>query len=147
LGILLWPHPKWSIYVAGGPGLTHGLGTPDFRVLTGVRFAHRVPGRDRYTDSDGDRVPDYRDDCPDVGEDYDGFQDDDGCPEEDNDGDGILDDVDECPLHAEPAGDDGDGCPDRARVMIRSASLPRLHGRDARRRGGERLCGCNRWKM
>jgi hypothetical protein len=32
-------------------------------------------------------------------------------------------------------------------LQFGSASLPRLHGRDARRRGGERLCGCNDLKI
>ena len=40
--------------------------------MVGVRFASRVAGRDRFTDSDGDRVPDFRDDCRDIPEDYDG---------------------------------------------------------------------------
>ena len=122
-GAVIWPHPEWSIYLAGGPGLTHGLGSPDVRVLAGVRFGRRVPGRDRYADADGDRVPDYRDDCKHIPEDYDGFEDEDGCPELDNDGDGIVDDLDECPVHAEEPGGDGDGCPDRGKVMIRRGRL------------------------
>lgn len=79
-------------------------------------------------DRDGDGIPDAMDQCPDEPEDFDGFQDDDGCPDPDNDGDGVPDDTDECPLTPGPAANrgcpildaDGDGvnddvddCPDR----------------------------------
>jgi len=122
-GVVVWPHPEWSIYAAIGPGLTNGLATPDLRAVVGVRFGRRVPGRDRYTDTDSDGVPDYRDDCKQIPEDYDGFQDEDGCPEVDNDEDGIVDNLDECPMHAEEPGGDGDGCPDHGKVMIRRGKL------------------------
>ncbi len=65
-------------------------------------------------DRDGDGFRDSVDKCPDEPENFDGYQDDDGCPEFDKDGDGIRDDVDKCPL--EPEDFDGfqdeDGCPD-----------------------------------
>src|SRR5271157_1290188 len=65
-------------------------------------------------DSDGDGIPDDVDQCPDVPEDKDGFQDEDGCPDFDNDNDGIFDAQDMCPN--EPEDFDGfqdeDGCPD-----------------------------------
>jgi outer membrane protein OmpA-like peptidoglycan-associated protein len=121
--VLVRPHPEWSLYAAVGPGLTDGIASPDIRVVAGVRFGRRVPGRDRYTDSDNDDVPDYRDDCPQIQEDYDGFEDEDGCPELDNDHDGIVDTIDECPVHAEEEGGDGDGCPDHGKVMIRNGKL------------------------
>lgn len=38
-------------------------------------------------DSDGDGIPDHRDACPNEAEDYDGFEDEDGCPE---DGTGVV---------------------------------------------------------
>lgn len=66
------------------------------------------------TDRDGDGIPDEVDQCPDVPEDPDGFQDEDGCPDYDNDGDGIPDLQDQCPT--DPEDRDGfqdlDGCPD-----------------------------------
>jgi outer membrane protein OmpA-like peptidoglycan-associated protein len=66
------------------------------------------------TDSDGDGIPDDDDPCPSNAEDYDGFQDEDGCPDYDNDGDKIPDELDKCPN--EPEDYDGfqdkDGCPD-----------------------------------
>lgn len=65
-------------------------------------------------DRDGDGILDSSDQCPDLPEDFDGFRDDDGCPDPDNDQDGIADAVDKCPN--EPEDKDGfqddDGCPD-----------------------------------
>lgn len=50
-----------------------------------------------HLDSDGDGISDNVDKCPDMPEDKDGFQDEDGCPDLDNDGDGIPDTEDACP--------------------------------------------------
>lgn len=52
--------------------------------------------------------------CANPHEDYDGFQDQDGCLDPDNDGDGIADSLDQCPLEAEDLDGfaDTDGCPD-----------------------------------
>jgi len=71
-------------------------------------------------DRDGDGIPDSVDRCPDEPEDFDGFQDEDGCPDPDNDGDGVLDVVDRCPNTPGPASNfgcpiqdaDGDGVAD-----------------------------------
>ncbi len=65
-------------------------------------------------DSDGDGLYDSRDNCPDQPEDYDGYEDADGCPDKDNDHDGILDINDACPNKAEDFDgfEDTDGCPD-----------------------------------
>jgi outer membrane protein OmpA-like peptidoglycan-associated protein len=65
-------------------------------------------------DRDQDGIPDGSDKCPTAAEDFDGFEDTDGCPDVDNDGDGILDVKDECPNRAEDFDgfQDGDGCPD-----------------------------------
>ena len=65
-------------------------------------------------DADGDGILDDVDVCPEVPEDFDGWQDLDGCPELDNDGDGIADAVDACPNDAEDRDGfrDEDGCPD-----------------------------------
>jgi len=65
-------------------------------------------------DTDGDGYYDDVDKCPDQPEDFDGFQDDDGCPDPDNDGDGIPDYLDKCPNQAEDFDgyQDEDGCPD-----------------------------------
>lgn len=65
-------------------------------------------------DTDGDGIPDDRDQCPREPEDADQFKDKDGCPDRDNDSDGLADNVDACPN--EPEDKDGftdeDGCPD-----------------------------------
>ena len=65
-------------------------------------------------DADGDGYKDDRDDCPRAAEDFDGFADQDGCPEPDNDADGIDDNDDKCPLQSEDRDgfEDADGCPD-----------------------------------
>jgi len=65
-------------------------------------------------DADGDGIPDDKDECPKVPEDFDGFQDEDGCPEDDNDADGIADKLDKCPNDPEDRDgfEDDDGCPD-----------------------------------
>ncbi|MDD5673153.1 MAG: OmpA family protein [Chitinivibrionales bacterium] len=69
---------------------------------------------DTVTDSDSDGVPDFRDRCPRIAEDKDGFEDDDGCPDLDNDQDGIADSLDKCPNLPEDFDhfEDADGCPD-----------------------------------
>ncbi len=65
-------------------------------------------------DSDGDGIEDSKDKCPNEPEDFDGFEDADGCPDPDNDHDGILDVNDKCPNVPEDLDgfQDDDGCPD-----------------------------------
>jgi outer membrane protein OmpA-like peptidoglycan-associated protein len=67
-------------------------------------------------DQDTDTIPDIVDVCPAEPEDFDGDNDEDGCPEtsEDSDGDGIINAVDQCPDQAEDLDGfkDSDGCPD-----------------------------------
>lgn len=65
-------------------------------------------------DDDGDGIPAFEDACLAQAEDFDGFEDGDGCPEPDNDADGVLDADDRCPLEAETinAFEDDDGCPE-----------------------------------
>ena len=119
--LVVKPTREWSIYLGGAGGLDNGLGVPDGRVILGVRYAHRVPGSDRFDDSDHDGIINGKDRCPDQAEDYDGFEDDDGCPEADNDHDGVLDDDDECPDQAGPR--DNDGCPTHGTVVWRHGKL------------------------
>jgi hypothetical protein len=89
-------------------GLIPGVGDPQFRGLLAVTWAPR------NHDRDGDGIPDDVDQCPDLPEDYDGFQDLDGCPDNDNDADGIPDKLDKCPNTKEDYDgyQDADGCPD-----------------------------------
>ncbi|MGM0576526.1 MAG: tandem-95 repeat protein [Myxococcota bacterium] len=106
--------PKWwltsglSLQTAVGAGLVRGPGTPTFRFVAGVQYAPRT------ADSDGDGIPDTDDQCPAQAEDFDGFADLDGCPDDDNDRDGIPDQLDRCPREAEDFNgvEDDDGCPD-----------------------------------
>jgi len=66
-------------------------------------------------DRDGDGYLDPEDQCPDEPETWNGYQDEDGCPDDpDTDGDGIPDSKDSCPI--DPEDKDGyldeDGCPE-----------------------------------
>jgi outer membrane protein OmpA-like peptidoglycan-associated protein len=65
-------------------------------------------------DKDQDRIPDLSDNCPENPEDYDDFEDTDGCPEDDNDKDKIVDKDDQCALIPEDYDnfEDTDGCPE-----------------------------------
>jgi OOP family OmpA-OmpF porin len=66
-------------------------------------------------DRDGDGILDNVDKCPDEPENYNGYQDEDGCPDDpDTDGDGIPDSRDQCILAPEDKDgyQDSDGCPD-----------------------------------
>lgn len=95
-------------FIAGiEAGLDGAAGVPAVRGVLSLGWTPRTHDRD------GDGVPDDVDQCPDLPEDRDGIQDDDGCPEDDADGDGIPDDQDACPLAPGPASNDPkrDGCP------------------------------------
>ena len=87
---------------AGG-GFVGGYGAPEFRAFLGLSYANLE------SDADGDGINDDEDQCVATPEDYDGFEDQDGCPDTDNDGDGIEDVNDKCPNQKGP--EDNDGCP------------------------------------
>jgi outer membrane protein OmpA-like peptidoglycan-associated protein len=104
---------RWvAVNVGGGTGVIGGIGAPDYRIYAGFTVAPSFDPNAR--DSDNDKISDGNDKCPKDAEDYDGFQDADGCPELDNDADGREDNVDKCP--DDPEDDDGyldnDGCPE-----------------------------------
>lgn len=65
-------------------------------------------------DKDNDGIIDSEDNCPYQAEDFDGYADNDGCPEFDNDSDGIIDSKDSCTNEPEDFDgfEDKDGCPD-----------------------------------
>ena len=86
-----------------GVGLISGLGSSAIRGMLGLSFARTLDD-----DFDGDGIDNVLDRCPQLSEDLDGFQDEDGCPDDDNDLDGIADLIDRCPNA--PA-DTDDGCP------------------------------------
>ena len=104
---------KWIAFAAGGVGLLQGFGTPDFRLLAGLRVG-RLQDQPEDGDADNDGIHDSRDECRTQKEDLDGFKDADGCPDDDNDGDGIADAQDKCRNDAEDQDGflDVDGCPD-----------------------------------
>jgi OOP family OmpA-OmpF porin len=88
--------------------LDAAVGTPSVRAVLGLGWAPRVH------DQDADGVPDEVDQCPELAEDKDGFEDSDGCPDFDNDDDGVPDDSDRCPTEKEDSDEfeDDDGCLD-----------------------------------
>ncbi|MCA9564640.1 MAG: thrombospondin type 3 repeat-containing protein, partial [Myxococcales bacterium] len=90
-------------------GLGEGYETPLWRGIFGVSYVHRPA-----SDTDGDGYTDDEDGCPEQAEDWDNFEDEDGCPEADNDNDGVMDADDACPLVPEDLDgtEDADGCPD-----------------------------------
>ncbi|MEI8256889.1 MAG: OmpA family protein, partial [Deltaproteobacteria bacterium] len=88
--------------------LGNAYATADVRAFVGIVFEPSIGDRD------GDGLRDDVDRCPDQPEDFDLFEDADGCPDPDNDRDGILDERDSCPNVPEDRdGDhDDDGCPE-----------------------------------
>jgi outer membrane protein OmpA-like peptidoglycan-associated protein len=115
---------------AGGIGVTYKTVTVDYayviepeafldenhRVSVSVDLGgeRRVIREKGEADRDHDGIPDAVDKCPDDPEDFDSYEDFDGCPDLDNDGDGIPDVDDLCPDEAEDFDgvEDQDGCPD-----------------------------------
>ncbi|HET9930466.1 MAG TPA: thrombospondin type 3 repeat-containing protein, partial [Polyangiaceae bacterium] len=88
--------------------LSDAIGAPRVRGVLGFMYAPRV------IDTDQDGVPDEKDECVELAEDRDHFEDGDGCPDFDNDDDGVPDDQDKCPALKEDQDgfQDEDGCPD-----------------------------------
>ena len=107
-GIKVFVERNSYLLVGGGPRYTSGFEAADIRAFIGFIFEPSIGDRD------GDGIKDDVDKCPDEPEDFDGFQDEDGCPDPDNDNDGILDKDDRCPNEPEDRdGDqDEDGCPE-----------------------------------
>lgn len=91
-----------------------------------MKAAPRAVTPPRFVDTDGDGIPDEQDQCPLMAEDWDGFQDFDGCPDLDNDRDGIPDIRDQCPNDPETYNGyyDFDGCPDVAPDTRKSMASP-----------------------
>jgi MYXO-CTERM domain-containing protein len=116
------------LFAAGGAGLNDGFGTPDWRVLGGVRVTARpsaapapvemrlVDTTPPVADTDHDGFLDDVDKCINDPENLNGIEDDDGCPDEipDTDGDKLADNVDKCVTNPEDMDgfEDEDGCPE-----------------------------------
>jgi hypothetical protein len=112
-----------KLYLARNSFLTLGAGrglladrdgNPALRAFIGIVFEPSVGDRD------GDGIKDDLDRCPDAPEDFDGWEDEDGCPDPDNDHDGIPDEKDKCPNEPETINgfQDDDGCPDKGDSTI-----------------------------
>ncbi|MGE0547695.1 MAG: OmpA family protein [Kofleriaceae bacterium] len=133
-GVKLYLARNSFLSLGAGRGLMPAKASnPDARAFIGIVFEPRLddrageqlesdaPARDtdraRITelyDRDGDTITDELDRCPDDPEDFDQFEDGDGCPDLDNDGDKLLDVDDLCPNDPEDHDgfEDEDGCPD-----------------------------------
>jgi outer membrane protein OmpA-like peptidoglycan-associated protein len=107
-GIKLFVERNSYLMLGAGPRYTPGFEAANLRGFIGFVFEPSIGDRD------GDGIKDDVDKCPDEPEDFDGFQDEDGCPDPDNDNDGIPDELDRCPNEPEDFdGDqDADGCPE-----------------------------------
>jgi outer membrane protein OmpA-like peptidoglycan-associated protein len=83
---------------------------PQYRIAATIGWAGYIIPQD----ADQDGIRDNEDKCPNEPEDFDNFEDTDGCPDLDNDHDGIADLKDKCPNDAEDVDgfEDLDGCPD-----------------------------------
>ena len=102
-------HPDYNYFVKSiSPCKSKGENGTDIGLVT------RQMVESMGTDRDGDGIADDIDQCPDVAEDKDGYEDEDGCPDYDNDKDGIYDTQDKCPMQPEDLDgfQDQDGCPD-----------------------------------
>ncbi|PIE65930.1 MAG: hypothetical protein CSA24_01435, partial [Deltaproteobacteria bacterium] len=88
-----WPAAPHAVTFGVARGLTDGYGAPNFRVFLGYNY---TPKDD--DDPDGDGIRGEQDRCPYEAEDFDRFQDEDGCADPDNDSDGVRDAADSCPL-------------------------------------------------
>ena len=109
-GIKLFIEHRSFLMLGAGSRYTPGFEAADLRMFIGFVFEPSIGDRD------GDGYKDDEDLCPDEPEDFDGFKDEDGCPDPDNDNDGILDDDDSCPNVPEDfdGDEDEDGCPEGA---------------------------------
>ncbi len=114
LGARYFTESDVMIQGAFGTGIINGFGTPDWRLFFGIAYAPRAHEEPEIGDADGDGFADDVDGCPNVAEDFDDFEDNNGCPDTDDDRDGIPDTDDGCRLDPEDQDgfEDDDGCPD-----------------------------------
>jgi outer membrane protein OmpA-like peptidoglycan-associated protein len=119
-GIKLYLARNSFFLLGGGYRVVNGYGGGAPRAFIGFIFEPSIGDRD------GDGYKDDVDQCPDDPEDFDDFEDEDGCPEPDNDKDGILDVDDKCPNDPETKNgyQDEDGCPDNANLDRDGDGIP-----------------------
>ncbi len=123
------PAPKPPPKAAPAPVVKTVCTTCQKKVVTSCRKPSACPVYCFWNcvdDRDCDCIPDAKDKCPMEKENYNGIDDQDGCPEKivpmpviqkvirDSDNDGIVDDDDRCPFEPEDRNGfmDEDGCPD-----------------------------------
>lgn len=143
VGLKIFVERSSYLLLGGGTRTTQGFQAADARGLIGFIFEPSVTPSEHESwpdfddgrllanrkaddgDRDGDGIPDSIDRCPDEPEDFDGFQDEDGCPDPDNDGDGIPDVEDACPDEPETYNgfEDEDGCPDEGSIVIEDNTI------------------------
>lgn len=111
LGLRFLATPRWALHAGGGYGLVGGFGNPRWRLLGGLTFRAGDDPEARHRQIAAAAPLDQ---CPDLKEDFDGFEDSDGCPDTDDDRDGVPDTADDCRLGAEDRDgfEDDDGCAD-----------------------------------
>lgn len=142
-GLKIFVERSSYLLLGGGTRTTQGFEAADARGFIGFIFepSFEQPVEPRWPeldggrllanrqaddgDRDGDGIPDSKDRCPDEPEDFDGFEDEDGCPDPDNDGDGIPDVEDACPNEPETYNGykDEDGCPDDGSIVIEDNTI------------------------
>jgi hypothetical protein len=100
---------EFTLSLGAAWALTASPGAARVRAIASVQWAPRFVDEDR----DGLRDDPGVDQCIGLAEDFDGFEDNDGCPE-DNDHDAVPDEEDRCPRvdEDEDGFEDEDGCPD-----------------------------------
>lgn len=126
-GIKLNSHNGMTFTMAGSFRLSsdkkfsyYDLDNSGRHFITGIEPSWRISaqigwnGTLKLQDKDKDLIPDKFDACPEIPEDIDNFEDNNGCPDLDNDHDAIPDSLDKCPNEAEDLDgfEDDDGCPD-----------------------------------
>ena len=101
---------SYLVMGAGHRTFSTGYQAANLRLFLGFIFEPQIG------DTDGDGYLDDEDECPLDPEDFDGFEDEDGCPDPDNDKDGIPDVEDRCPNVPEDF--DGDQDEDSCDVSV-----------------------------
>ncbi|MBM4376463.1 MAG: OmpA family protein [Deltaproteobacteria bacterium] len=106
LGSVRWRfHKAFITSVAGGSGVTGGLGTPQARAMLSLEYSPLAD--DRPKDRDGDGILDVNDACPDVAGPPSADPSQHGCAAPlDLDGDGIVGALDACPSEPGPSSPD-----------------------------------------
>ncbi|HJZ84978.1 MAG TPA: OmpA family protein [Polyangia bacterium] len=122
-GVKLYLAKNSYFELGGGIALN---GDPRAGAATGGRIFVGFLYEPAVGDRDGDGIKDDVDQCPDDPEDFDGFEDQDGCPDPDNDRDGIPDVDDMCPNLPETRNgyQDDDGCPDSPPIRDTDEKCP-----------------------